>query len=1023
MTTCRFPMATYRLQLHRDFRFADAQALVPYFQRLGITDLYTAPFLKARPGSLHGYDVVDHTAINPEIGSEEDLASLAQELAHAGMGLIADVVPNHMAIDDEANRWWWDVLENGPSSPYAKFFDIDWAPPKEDLANKVLLPILGDQYGKVLENGEIQLAFEAGAFVITYYERRFPVGPRSSIAILEPACERIRPQLDAGNPHLVELESIITSLTVLPSRTESYPERVRVRLREKEVAKRRLAGLTEASEVVRHAIAQTVMTINGQRGDPHSFDQLEALLAHQAYRLSYWRVATDEINYRRFFDINQLAAIRVEEPEVFEAVHGVVLRLLGSGQVTGLRIDHPDGLFDPAQYFLDLQSACRRNLPPSPSTAVELSNGATERACYVVVEKILVRDERLRPDWAVHGTTGYEFLNLVNGLFVDPAAERHSHELYARLAGQPFQFGDIAYQSKKLILDATMSAELHVLARRLDRISEQHRWSRDFTLFSLQQALAEVIACFPVYRTYMRGVKNMVGDEDHHSILAAVRTAKRRNPAVSESVFDFVASVLLLQDPEGISEAQRAERRDFVMRFQQITGPVMAKGIEDTAFYRVYPLASLNEVGGNPERFGVPVETFHRQNAERLANWPHALLTTSTHDTKRSEDVRSRLNVLSEMARDWERALQRWQSMNRDKKADVEGAAAPDANEEYLLYQTLVGAWPLQPMDKDAHQNFVGRIEHYMEKALKEAKRHTSWINPNEAYDRAVRQFVREILRPHVDNRFLADLQRFQTRVAQAGLWNSLAQMLLKITAPGVPDFYQGTELWDFSLVDPDNRRPVDFAKRVMLLEELQRMESNAPVSLVHELVSQPQDGRIKLYILYKTLNFRRAHPNLFAQGTYRPLTVSGARRDHVVTFARRFENEWALVAVPRLVIKLSSSATPLTKVGSFIASLRGPRHTLLQAALRLLRGSAPRNDAVLNLAQKDLPPEEAKPPVGKRIWKDSLLHLPDGAPDGWQNVLTGERLLASESDAAERGLAAHHVFHCLPVALLVGDT
>jgi (1->4)-alpha-D-glucan 1-alpha-D-glucosylmutase len=1023
MTTFRIPMATYRLQLHRDFRFTDAQTLVPYFRRLGITDLYASPFLKARAGSLHGYDVVDHTAINPEIGSAEDLAALAKELAHDGMGLIADVVPNHMGIDDEANRWWWDVLENGPSSPYAKFFDIDWAPPKEDLANKVLLPILGDQYGKVLENGEIQLLFDAGAFVITYYERRFPVGPRSSIAILEPACERIRTQLDADNPHLVELESIITSLSVLPPRTESDPERVRVRLREKEVAKRRLASLTEASEAVRQAIAQTVTAINGQRGDPHSFDQLEALLAHQAYRLSYWRVATDEINYRRFFDINHLAAIRVEEPEVFEAVHGVVLRLLGSGQVTGLRIDHPDGLFDPVQYFLDLQAACRRVLPHSPSTAVELSEGTTERACYVVVEKILVRDERLRPDWAVHGTTGYEFLNLLNGLFVDPAAERHFHELYARITGQPFRFGDIAYQSKKLILDATMSAELHVLARRLDRISEQHRWSRDFTLFSLQQALAEVIACFPVYRTYLRGVKNMVGDEDHHYILSALRTAKRRNPAVSESVFDFVASVMLLQDPEGISGAERAERRDFVMRLQQITGPVMAKGIEDTAFYRVYPLASLNEVGGNPERFGVAIETFHRQNAERLANWPHALLTTSTHDTKRSEDVRCRLNVLSEMPRDWERALQRWQAMNRDKKAEVEGAAVPDANEEYLLYQTLVGAWPLQPMDEDAHQDFVGRIERYMEKALKEAKHHTSWINPNEAYDQAVKQFVREILRPHADNRFLTDLLRFQTGVAQAGMWNSLAQTLLKITSPGVPDFYQGTELWDFSLVDPDNRRPVDFAKRVMLLEELQRLESNDLVSLAHELVSQPQDGRIKLYILYKALNFRRAHPNLFAQGTYLPLTASGARREHVVTFARRFENEWALVAVPHLVTKLSPSATPLTRVGFLVTSWRAQRSNLMQAALRLLRGSARHHDEGSSPSQKDLPQEEAKPPVGNRIWKDSLLHLPDGAPDVWQNVLTGERLLASEGDTAERGLFAHQVFQRLPVALLVGDT
>jgi (1->4)-alpha-D-glucan 1-alpha-D-glucosylmutase len=891
------------------------------------------------------------------------------------------------------------VLENGPSSPAAKFFDIDWTPPKEGLANKVLLPILSDQYGKVLENGEIHLLFEAGAFVITYYERRFPVSPRSFIAILEPACERVRALLDAGDPHLVELESIITSLRVLPPRTETDPERVRIRLREKEVAKRRLAALTEANETVREAIEQTVMAMNGRRGDPHSFDQLEALLAHQAYRLSYWRVATDEINYRRFFDVNHLAAIRVEEPEVFEAVHGVVLRLLGAGQVTGLRIDHPDGLFDPVQYFLDLQSTCRRILPSDPSTAGEPSEGTTERACYVVVEKILVRDERLRPDWAVHGTTGYEFLNLVNGLFVDPAAERHFHELYARMTGQPFRFGDIAYQSKKLILDATMSAELHVLARRLDRISEQHRWSRDFTLFSLQEALAEVIACFPVYRTYICGVKNMVGDEDQQYILSALRTAKRRNPAMSESIFDFVASVLLLQDPEGISEGDRAARRDFVMRFQQITGPIMAKGIEDTAFYRVFPLASLNEVGGNPERFGLPIDAFHRQNAERLTNWPHALLTTSTHDTKRSEDVRARINVLSEMPRDWERAIQRWQSMNRVKKVELEGAEVPDPQEEYLLYQTLIGtwlpqpmdeeahaqfvqrigrymqtlisAWPLQPMDEEAHAQFVQRIERYMEKALKEAKLHTSWINPNEAYDQAVKQFVRAILSPDGDNRFLADFRRFQGRIAQAGMWNSLSQTLLKITSPGVPDFYQGTELWDFSLVDPDNRRPVDFRTRGTMLEELQQRESKDLTSLVRELVAQRTDGRIKLYITYKALNFRRGHLDLFEQGAYQPLTVSGEKEDHVLAFARHLGNCWALVAVPRLVVKLSPSA---------------------------------------------------KPPLGKLIWKETVLHLPEGAPNEWQNVFTGEALTVSDKNTTERGLLAHEVFRRLPVALLVSS-
>jgi (1->4)-alpha-D-glucan 1-alpha-D-glucosylmutase len=873
-----------------------------------------------------------------------------------------------MGIDDESNRWWWDVLENGPSSPHAKVFDIDWAPPKEDLANKVLLPILGDQYGKVLESGEIRLLYEAGAFFITYYERRFPVAPRSSVVVLEPACEQVRRQLGADDAHLVELESIINSLRTLPPGTETDPERVRVRLREKEVAKRRLATLMEASASVRMAVEQTVTAFNGQRGDPRSFDALEALLARQAYRLSYWRVATDEINYRRFFDINQLAAIRVEEPEVFSAVHEIILELLATGCVTGLRIDHPDGLFDPVQYFADLQSACARALPSGASTVS--SGGVDKRSCYVLVEKILVRDERLRTDWAVHGTTGYEFLNQLNAVFVDPSAERQFQALYAWLNGAPLQFGDIAYQSKKVILDGTMSSELHVLARRLDRISEQHRWSRDFTLFSLQEALAEVIACFPVYRTYIRATSNAVGDEDRHYMLSALRTAKRRNPAVSESIFDFIGSVLLLQDPDGLSAAEQTDRRDFVMRFQQITGPVMAKGIEDTAFYRAYPLASLNEVGGNPERFGMSVATFHRLNAERLANWPHAMLATSTHDTKRSEDVRARLNVLSEMPREWERVIQHWQALNRDKKSTLEGLDVPDVNEEYLLYQTLVGTWPLQPMDETEHQHFMTRMEHYMEKALKEAKLHTSWVNPNEAYDQAVKHFVREILRPEGDNQFLTDFQRFHRRVAEVGMWNSLGQVVLKATVPGVPDFYQGTELWDFSLVDPDNRRPVDFQKRLALLEELQRRESKEAVALVRELMAEREDGRLKLYVTSKILTFRQRYRALFEQGAYIPLAVSAAQQEQIIAFARRLDERWALVAVPRLLTKLSPSA---------------------------------------------------KPPLGKRVWKDSCLHLPAGAPIDWRNVFTGEEVRVSEASVSPARVPLHTLFRRLPVALAVG--
>jgi (1->4)-alpha-D-glucan 1-alpha-D-glucosylmutase len=980
MKTWRVPLATYRLQLNLGLRFADVQPLVPYFHDLGITDLYLSPISKARHGSPHGYDVVDHSSLNPDLGSEADLEALSAELARYGMGLVIDIVPNHMAITDESNRWWWDVLENGPGSPYAKYFDIDWTPPKPDLTNKVLLPILGDQYGKVLENGEIRLLYEAGAFLIACYDHRLPVAPRSSTAILEPACERVRDVLGAEDAHLVELESIITALKNLPPRTETDPERVRVRQREKEVAKRRLAALTEASATVQEAIEQTVAEINGRRGDPHSFDRLEALLAHQAYRLSYWRVATDEINYRRFFDINALAAIRVEEPEVFEAVHAVVFRLMSKGWVTGLRVDHPDGLFDPVQYFLDLQQRCYRALSGVAGASAEPPQGPGDRPSYVVAEKILVRDERLRPDWAVHGTTGYDFLNLVNGLFIDPAGQGPIHDLYVRFTGQPLHFGDVAYASKKLILDGTMSSELHMLARRLDRISEQHRWSRDFTLFSLQEALSEIVACFPVYRSYIRASSNAVGEEDRRHILAALRTAKRRNPAVSESIFDFIGSVLLLQDPDGLSEAQLAERRNFVMRFQQITAPVMAKGLEDTAFYRAYPLASLNEVGGNPERFGRAVEEFHQHASERLANWPYTLLATSTHDTKRSEDVRVRIDVLSEMPRQWERAIQRWRGFNRDKKVEIEGAEVPDANEEYLLYQTLVGAWPLGGLDEERQKQFAERIERYMEKALKEAKLHTSWINPNEPYDRAVREFVRTILRPNTDNPFLADFQRFQARVAPIGMWNALSQLLLKLTAPGIPDIYQGAELWDFSLVDPDNRRPVDFQQRVTLLAELKRRESADLSSLVRELLAQPEDGRLKLYVTYKALNFRRAHSPLFLDGAYLPLMASGQQRQHLVAFMRRHGDQWVLVAVPRLLYRLSSS----------------------RLLLRLLASG--------------------KAPVGRQLWRDTHLELPAEAPEQWSNILSGDALVGTTDEQGRRQLSVSDLFQRFPLALLVGS-
>jgi (1->4)-alpha-D-glucan 1-alpha-D-glucosylmutase len=901
----RIPASTYRLQFNHRFTFEQAHSLIAYFDELGITDCYSSPVLKARAGSVHGYDVVDPTQLNPEIGSEEEFVAFARALRERGMSVLMDVVPNHMCIAGSENRWWLDVLENGPSSPYARFFDIDWNPPNPDLKNRILLPILGDQFGRVLENQEVKIAYRDGAFFANYWETTLPIAPRTSTAVLALAVEELRERLkprpedgDSSEPHadLLELESIITSLRNLPPRTETDPARVRERFREKEVARRRLSSLVRESNEARAAVHAAIDRINGRKGKPQSFDLLADLLSNQAYRLSYWRAASDEINYRRFFDINELAAVRVEERPVFTAVHEVVFRLMRQGLVTGLRVDHVDGLHDPAKYLADLQREAGSALRRAPFAGTEKASDG-DPPCYVLVEKILGHDEQLRRDWPVHGTTGYEYMNLLNGVFVEEANGRAFRALYEEFIGTLVKFEDLLYHCKKLILRNAMSSELHVLSRRLDRVSHQSRYTRDFTLNSLQGALAEVIACFPVYRSYIRRKHDSVSADDRLHINAAVRAAKRRNQAQDPSIYDFIRAVLLLEDPKGLTREQQAERRDFVLRFQQLTSPVTAKGLEDTAFYRFYPLSSLNEVGGEPAIFGTSLARFHERNQDRRESWPHALSATSTHDTKRSEDVRSRINVLSEIPEEWNRAIYRWREMNRAKKTRIEGGEAPDANEEYLLYQTLVGTWPLAETDDAAHEEYVGRIRGYMQKAIKEAKLHTSWINPDEEYERAVSDFVGAILDREANAQFISDLASFQRVTTRAGMLNSLAQTLLKIAAPGVPDFFQGTEIWDFSLVDPDNRRPVDYELRRRLLDSLRAGEERDRAALAAELIAAPADGRIKLYVTARALSFRKARRSLFAAGEYLPLEAEGTRARSVVAFARR-AGEAEVVAV-----------------------------------------------------------------------------------------------------------------------------
>jgi len=971
ITQAHLPSATYRLQLNSQFTFRQAAGLVDYLRELGVSDCYASPLLAARPGSPHGYDVIDHSTLNPELGSEAEFVEFARRLRRLGIGLIMDVVPNHMCIAGSSNRWWNDVLENGPSSPYAQFFDIDWRPPKPDLIGKILLPMLGDQYGRVLENQEISITCRQGAFFANYYETRLPLAPRSYTQILEPMLPEMKAAYGERHPHVLELESIITALGHLPRRDETAPESIRERQREKEIIKRRLDLLLTECDGARGALDNSLSDLNGTKGISESFDRLERLLADQAYRLSFWRVAADEINYRRFFDINELAAIRVEDPQVFAAVHELILRLIEQGSVTGLRIDHVDGLFDPAQYLDDLQAACLQAWTRSATTDGNLPSyrlADSGKPFYIVVEKILSHGELMRPHWPSHGTTGYGFLNQLNGVFVERDNEAGMRRLYERFTGEAPNFADLIYECKKLILRVAMSSELHVLARRLDRISEQRRFSRDFTLNSLQYALGEVIACFPVYRSYTRRRQAEVCPEDRRHILRAISEAKRRNPATSPSIFNFIGNLLLLEEPAGLTEAQRDARRDFILRFQQLTGPVMAKGVEDTAFYRYYPLASLNEVGGEPQRFGIAVEEFHNLNEQRMLERPHGLSATSTHDTKRGEDVRARINVLSEIPAKWYRAICRWKEINRDSKTRIEEEEVPDANDEYLLYQTLVGAWPLDPMDSVTYAEFVCRIQEYLIKAMREAKVHTSWINPNEDYERATREFIEAILKLETSNRFLRSFAEFHAPIARAGMYNSLAQTLLKGAAPGVPDFYQGTELWDFNLVDPDNRRPVDYERRSELLASLPLNDDGDLTTLVERLAANPQDGRIKLYLTGRALRFRRTRQDLFAEGDYLPLTARGQKENHVIAFARVAGDQAAVIVTGRFFTRLGDAG---------------------------------------------------QPPTGSAAWGDTVVALDHESAAGWyQDVFTGHRIRA-ERNSAGFELPLTQVFAHLPVALL----
>ena len=951
MAGFRAPAATYRFQFHHNFRFVAAQNLVPYLSALGVSDIYASPLFRARRRSLHGYSVTNPLVINPELGSKDSFRALARALKSRGMGLLLDIVPNHMALSHD-NPWWLDLLENGPASPFAVFFDVDWCPPNRLLEGRVLQPILGAPYDQVLENQEIKLELKESGFAVHYYDHTFPLDPKTYHALLTHRLDDLTAALGTGNPAISSLWGLITLVEHLPPRTVTSKGKLRERNRQKEILKENLWRLYQENQVIKEFLDDNLAIFNGRPGDPASFNLLDSLLDAQAYRLAHWRVALEMINYRRFFSINDLIGLRVEDPQVFEASHSLQFTMARDGRVTGLRIDHIDGLYDPLEYLQRLQNRL----------AQESSATASQANFFVVVEKILEKGETLPPEWPVAGTTGYDFLTMLDGLFVDRRGLEEIQQAYARFTGTTLTWPDIVYDNKKLIMASLFGGEVENLGYYLGLLAAQDRTARDIPAKDLNLALFEVTACLPVYRTYIRSLA--VSPQDRVFIEHALMEVRQRQPTLNPLALDFLKRVLFLDVPPVLTEEQKKDWLNFVMRWQQFTGPIMAKGLEDTASYVYNPLVSLNEVGGCFQ--AVSPEAFHHFNQQKQQSWPFTLNATSTHDTKRSEDVRMRLHVLSELPGEWDACLRRWSGWNRTKKHEVDGVLVPDASQEALIYQTMLGAWPLNP---EEIPEFKDRLESYIIKAAREAKVHTRWIAPHLEHERALATFVRGILEESAGNDFLSDFQGLQTRLAWCGALNSLSQVLLKIASPGVPDFYQGTELWDLSLVDPDNRRPVDFRRRSQLLKGLQKRESQGLKSLIQELLDHWGNGALKLFVTFKALNFRRTHLDLFHHGDYLPLTAAGEKGEHLVALARRHQNTWALAVA-----------------GRFFAKLSPQRHF----------------------------------PLGEKFWGQTALSLPPEAPSEWRNIFTDEIITASLISQT-KALHLKDIFQELPVALLCG--
>jgi (1->4)-alpha-D-glucan 1-alpha-D-glucosylmutase len=945
--------ATYRLQLHAGFPLGAVRELIPYLSRLGVTHIHCSPMLQARRGSTHGYDVVDPKRLSPELGTEADLEALQAELASRGMGMVLDIVPNHMAASSE-NPAWDDVLAHGPASRFAHWFDIDWRATERELRSRVLLPILGDQLSEVLKRGDIALESRAGVPRVRYFEHDLPLDPSTLPAVLGGALAGVQGTLGREHPACVALEEITAGLRRLPRRNSRRTAALSHRRAAAPQLLERLRQLVASESPVAEVVDRAAREFgSGAEGGP----RLRRLLDAQVYRLVHWRRAGREINYRRFFDVDDLVALHAEDPEVFAQTHGLVLEWRQRGWVDGLRIDHPDGLLDPLGYFQRLAAAAFPGHQSSPP---------------LYVEKILSQGETLRPDWPVSGTTGYDFLNQAEALFIQPAGYQAIEQDYRRQIRRPLEFAAVARQGKRLVLETGLSAGVRRLADRLLNVAGDGRFRPVVPRRDLIRAIAEAIVALPVYRTYVDGRSASRAPEDRRLLEGAIAEARRHGRS-SGAALDLLAEALLASDGGARGSEVDQFRLRFVERFQQLSGPATAKGIEDTAFYAYAPLLSRNEVGGGPEApLARAVADFHAGNALRAHRWPGGLLAVTTHDTKRTADVRSRLDVLSEIPAEWADRLALWRRLNLPHKRTVRGRRrVPDPTTVLHLLQAMVAVWPVTPPGPAELAVLRERIGGYMEKAVREAKLRTTWTDPDETFEAALRSNVEALLAPDRSSDFLNDLHRFVARIARAGYWNALSRTVLHLASPGVPDLYQGDELWNLGLVDPDNRRPVDFEVRRRLLEEVERGTAGGPQTrsrYLADLVGHPDDGRLKLHVVRAALAARNRRPAAFRSRVYLPLEAEGQSAGQVIAFGRGEGTERLVAAVPR-----------------FLAG-------------HVVQGGGPTDAA---------------------LWEGTTLPLPAGWPSGWTCALSG----LTRQCGPEGRLRVADLFGTLPVALLLADS